>query len=122
MRNILAVILIIISVSACGGKNTKPNIPPPLEFVVVDPEPIPVLDLNEVEWGVWNQSRLAQESVNSENKDKVFFVLTQEQANDLFENLNDISDAFAKSIAINKYWQKAVDDYRKKVAASKEEK
>lgn len=115
MKTILSVIVLALVLTGCN-KNCKCDIPPPNEFVVADPEPTPELNLNTIDWQVWNQSRLAQEGAKTENKDKVFFVLTQEQANLLFDNLNKVSDAFSKSIATNKYWQKAVDDYRAKTA------
>lgn len=120
MKSIFSAIFLSLLLVGCKSVPCDCKIPPPNTFVVVDPEPVPELDLNEVEWQVWNQTRLTQESANPSNKDKVFFVLTQEQANNLFENLNAISDAFLKSTTINKYWQDAVNDYRKKTAEKEE--
>lgn len=119
MKKFLIIAFASLVLAGCG-KNCKCDIPPPNEFVVVDPDPVPPLDLKEVEWQVWNQGRLAQEGANAENKDKVFFVLTQEQANAFFDNLNKISDTFSKSVTVNKYWQDSVNAYRKKTAEAKE--
>jgi PBP1b-binding outer membrane lipoprotein LpoB len=112
MKKLLSVILLALTLSSCS-KFCK-EVPPTLEYVVVDPDRTPELNLQDIEWQAWNQKRLAEEASKVENKDKVFFVLTQEQLGALLDNLSSISDVFAKSIETNQYWQKSVNEYRQK--------
>lgn len=120
---ILAAILLALTLSACAPKICK-DLPPTQDFVVVDPDKTPELNLQDVKWQAWNQKRLVEEGAKESNRDKVYFVLTQEQLGYLLDNLTSVSDVFAKSIESNQYWQKAVDEYRakKKVEAEKKKK
>lgn len=114
-------LLLVVALAACTDKNVKD--PAPIQdYVVVDPDKTPELNLNEVTWQAWNQKRLAEEAAKADNKDKVYFVLTQDQLGALLDNLTAISDTFAKSIESNQYWQKSVDDYRAKKKAEAEAK
>lgn len=118
---IITTIFLVVALAACTDKNVK--VPAPIQdYVVVDPDKTPELNLNEVKWQAWNQKRLAEEAAKAENKDKVFFVLTQDQLGALLDNLTSISDVFAKSVENNQYWQKSVDDYRAKKKAEAEAK
>ena len=120
MKNLLIAIFLTLSLASCS-KFCK-EVPPTNDYVVVDPDKTPELHLNEVQWQVWNQKRLVEEGAKAENKDKVYFVLTQDQLGALLDNLASISDVFAKSIETNQYWQKSVDDYRAKKKAEAEAK
>lgn len=112
-------VFLVLALSGCMKDNVKD--PAPIQdFVVVDPDKTPELNLNEVQWQAWNQKRLAEEAAKPSNKDKVYFVLTQDQLGALLDNLTSISDVFAKSIENNQYWQKSVDDYRSKKKAEAE--
>ena len=115
MKKLLAAIFLTLTLASCS-KFCK-EVPPTNDYVVVDPDRTPELNLQKVEWQAWNQKRLAEEAAKAENKDKMFFVLTQDQLGALLDNLSDISDVFAKSIETNQYWQKSVDDYRAKKKA-----
>lgn len=91
------------------------------EFVVVDPDATPILNLKTIEWDVWNRQELADEAAKESNKDKVYYILTPEEATKLFDNLISISDLVSKSIENNKFYKKSIDEYRKaKVKAEKE--
>ena len=118
---ILATILLALTLTACGQKICK-DLPPTQDFVVVDPDKTPEINLQDVKWQAWNQKRLVEEGAKESNRDKVYFVLTQEQLGYLLDNLTSVSDVFAKSIESNQYWQKAVDDYRAKKKAEAEKK
>lgn len=118
---ILAAILLALTLSACAPKICK-DLPPTQDFVVVDPDKTPELNLQDVKWQAWNQKRLVEEGAKESNRDKVYFVLTQEQLGYLLDNLTSVSDVFAKSIESNQYWQKAVDEYRAKKKAEAEKK
>lgn len=113
---LIASILFTVALAACTDKNIKD--PAPIQdYVVVDPDKTPELNLNEVKWQAWNQKRIIEEGAKADNKDKVYFVLTQDQLGALLDNLTAISDVFAKSIESNQYWQKSVDEYRAKKKA-----
>lgn len=120
IKNLFKFTLIAILLTGCTRSFTK-DPPATLDFVVVDPDKTPELNLNEVKWQAWNQKRLVEESVKPENANSVFFVLTQDQLGALLDNLTSISDVFAKSIESNQYWQKAVNDYRAKKREQLEE-
>lgn len=116
---LIASVFLVLTLAGCMKDNVKD--PAPIQdFVVVDPDKTPELNLNEVQWQAWNQKRLAEEAAKPSNKDKVYFVLTQDQLGALLDNLTSISDVFAKSIENNQYWQKSVDDYRAKKKAEAE--
>lgn len=106
----LVAVLATFMVTECPGP-VRPD-PPKQEFVFIDPEKTPELDLKSVEVEVWNRTRLAEEAAKESNKDEVFFVFTREQFGRLADNLTDISDVFAKSIENNKYYQEAITKYR----------
>ncbi len=118
MKKLLAAIFLTLTLASCS-KFAK-EVPATNDYVVVDPDKTPELNLQEVQWQAWNQKRLSEEAVKPENKDKVFFVLTQDQLGALLNNLADISDVFAKAIETNQYWQKSVDNYRAKKKAEVE--
>lgn len=112
MKYLLTALFLSMVLTSCS-KFCK-EVPPVQDFIVVDPDPIPVFNARPVEVEVWNQSKLAEEAAKPENKDKVFFVFTREQFSTLLDNMNVVSDVLAKSIETNQYWQKSVNDYRGK--------
>lgn len=120
MKKLLTAIFLTLTLASCS-KFCK-EVPPVNDYVVVDPDRTPELNLQEVQWQAWNQKRLAEEAAKAENKDKVFFVLTQDQLGALLDNLSNISDVFAKSIETNQYWQNSVNEYRAKKKAEAEAK
>ena len=119
MKSLLLALIVAVATVSCSTLN-KDVTPSTLDFVVVDPEKTPELKLNPVTWQAWNQKRLLDEGANESNKDKVYFVLSQEELAALLDNLASISDGFAKSVETNNYWQKAVNDYRQKKADVRE--
>lgn len=118
MKSFIIALMVSLSLASCA--TSKPVIPSTLDFVVVDPDKTPELNLNTVTWQAWNQKRLAEEGANESNKDKVYFVLSQDELAALLDNLAAISDVFAKSVETNQYWQNAVNDYRKKKVDERE--
>lgn len=107
----LLIAVLAVSVSGCALFKQKPC-PPTTDFVIVNPDRTPELDLKPVEWEVWNATKMAEEAAKPENKDNIIYVLRPQQATNLFDNLIDISDLTSKSLKNNSYYQKAVDDYR----------
>lgn len=115
------IILMLLALFLVGCKTTDVGtVPTRGEFVIIDPDRVPVLDLNDVKWQVWNRERLATEAANSDNTDRVFYVLTPEQAEKLFSNLIRISDAFSKSVEVNHYYDKSIKEYREDVRQKRE--
>lgn len=118
-------IMVIVLTLLVACQNVKPQ--PVNEFIIVHPDATPELNLKNVDWQVWNQAKLAEAGADTKNADKVFYVLTPQEADKLFKNLIDISDSYAKSRESNEYYYDAIEDYlkRKKVeaeAAAKEAK
>jgi hypothetical protein len=110
---ILLAMFLALSLAAC---NTTPDtkLPPTNDFVIVHPDPVPALDLNKVEWQIWNLERITQESKKPENKDKTYYVLAPEQATALFDNLIDISDVLKKSTKSIEHYRTSIDEYNAK--------
>lgn len=104
-------ILLLGSLIGCNKENARPNLPNQ-DFIIVDPDRTPELNLKKVEVQVWNQERLAKEAADKSNKDQVWYVFTAEQIRNLYSNLVDASDVLAKSIESNQYYRKAIGDYR----------
>ncbi len=115
----LAALLATFVLTGCPGP-VRPE-PPKAEFVIIDPEKTPELDLKRVEVEVWNRTKLAEEAAKESNKDSVWYVFSPEQYGNLMDNLTDISDVFAKSIENNIYFQNAITKYREEKRKELEE-
>ena len=112
MKNkILLAFALAIALVGCRSTEVKPV--PPEDFVIVHPDRAPALNLERVEWEVWNRDRIVVEGAKEENRDKVFYILTPDQASKLFSNLIDISDYISKSVENNTFYKTSIDDYRK---------
>ncbi|QDJ96396.1 hypothetical protein Xoosp13_210 [Xanthomonas phage Xoo-sp13] len=120
MKNniLLSVLLAMVLASCATGQKVVPTTQ---EFVIVDPDATPVLNLKTVEWDVWNRQEMAEEAAKDSNKDKVYYVITPEQATNLFDNLIAISDLVSKSVESNKFYKKSIDEYRKAKAKAEKD-
>lgn len=118
MKSKLFVIMLATFLTACAA---KPEVVKPVvvkDFVIVDPDPVPEVQLDKPEWKVWNTKQLADESVKPENTDSVFYVLSQTEFTKLMNNLVEISDRISRYRVNTNYYDTRIKEYRK----SKEQK
>lgn len=108
MKHLLLAILLPLMVVGCKSVGDRQELRDS-EFVIIDPERIPALSLNEVEWDVW------------EVDGEIYYVLTASEADKLFTNLIKISDTFSKSREVNTYYRNSVDEYRESLEREDEE-
>lgn len=85
--------------------------PPRNDFVFIKAEPVQDITVQSPEWKVLNQDQLKAEANDQSNKDKVWFVLTQEQFNQLMLALNKIGEKLETQTRIILYYENSIDRY-----------
>lgn len=112
MKNMFFVLVLTTFLAACS---TSKEIVKPVvvkDFVIVDPDPVPPLTLDNPEWKVWNTKQLAENAAKPENADSVFYVLSQTEFTLLMDNLVEISDRMSKYKVNILYYDKRIKEYR----------
>lgn len=112
MKSKLLIVALTVLLSACSVKQepVKPVIVK--DFVIVDPDPVPPLVLDNPKWKVWNSKQLATEADKPENADNVFYVLTKDEFTKLMNNLVEISDRVSRYRVNTNYYQTRIKEYR----------
>ena len=80
MKYLLSIVLCLL-LAAC---HTSPR----NDFVFIKAEPVQDITVQSPEWKVLNQEQVKALGNDPTNKDKVFFILTQEQFNQLMLTLS----------------------------------
>ena len=103
MKYLLTIVLSLL-LSACQSS-------PRNDFVFIKAEPVQDITVQSPEWKVLNQEQLKAEANDPTNKDKVFFILTQEQFNQLMQSLNKIGEKLETQTRIILYYENSIDRY-----------
>lgn len=112
MKYLLATVLCLFLV-ACQ------SCPPRNDFVFIKAEPVQDITVESPDWKVLNQDQLKTEANDQSNKDKVWFVLTQEQFNQLMQSLNKIGGKIEEQARVILYYESSVDRYEEHIKQQK---
>ena len=104
MKYLLSTILCLL-LAACQ------SCPPRNDFVFIKAEPVADLNVESPEWKVLNQEQVKALGNDPANKDKVFFILTQEQFDKLMHSLNAIGEKLETQTRIILYYESSIDRY-----------
>jgi hypothetical protein len=112
MKSKFFVLILATFLVAC---TSKPEVVKPVtvkDFVIVDPDPVPPLALDNPQWQVWNSKQLAENAAKPENTDSVFYVLPQTEFTKLMNNLVEISDRLSRYRVNTNYYDTRIKEYR----------
>lgn len=112
MKYLLATILCLF-LTACH------TCPPRNDFTFIKAEPVPDIQVESPDWKVLNQEQLKTEANDQSNKDKVWFVLTQDQFNQLMQGLNKIGGKLEEQARVILYYESSVDRYDEHIKSEK---
>lgn len=113
MRITFAFFIMLFLTSCASFNHSDPPPPEAKHFVFVKPDKTPKLNLQSPEWTVANQDELQELSQDPAKRDQIWYILTQEQFNQLMNNIIRMTDKLSKQDRVIDYYEKAVDDYDK---------